>query len=429
MSFSSDVPHIEASGNVVRFPGAPNAARNGWRKIWRQAWEKSRSGLKNHGFTAAVVVLAGAGISAGWWSFSAASIPRYTTMPVTRGTVARSVIATGTVNPARTIVVGASISGTIQNLACDYDDEVKAGQVCAKIDARPYQARLDQYSGQLLRDRAILEKDRADLARLRRHAVGNPFAQQQVRDQTLVANRDEGTVKLDQALVDSAKLDLGYTDIVAPVDGTVMSRNIDPGQPVAANSPALFLIAPDPKHMAVDATTSQTDIGAVRQGDEVTITIEALPDRVFQGTVSQVRRAPQSAPSAATGVETGAATYDAVVNIDNADLALKPGMTATTQIIVAQKNDVLRVPDQALRFAPSIARVQSMAQSAVPAKGQSQIWLLRGNEPVAVNVVIGLDDGNLTEIAQGELRPGDQVIVGENRPQTNNPQGSQSGAP
>jgi HlyD family secretion protein len=421
MSFSSDASHNEAGGNVLKFPGSPNAARNGWQRIWRS----SRSGLKKHGFTLAVIALVVAGISAGLWSFSAASIPRYATVPATRGTLIRLVTATGTVNPARTIVVGASVSGTLQNLACDYDDEVKAGQVCAKIDARPYRAKLDQYSGQLLRDQAILERDRADLVSLRRHAVGNPFAQQQVRDQAFAVSRDEGTVKLDQALVDGAKLDLGYTDIVTPVDGTVMSRNANPGQPVAPNSPALFLIAADPEHVAVDASISPADIGVVRQGDKATMTVDALPDRAFQGTVSQVRRSPQSAP--------GAASYDAVVNVDNADLVLKPGMAATTQIIVAQKNDVLRVPDQALRFAPSIAKAQSAAPANVAAMGsaksQSQIWVLRGNEPVAVNVVTGLDDGNFTEIAQGELNTGDQVIVGENRPQTSGPQGGPSGAP
>jgi HlyD family secretion protein len=422
MSFSSDVPQIEAGGNVVKFPGSPNAARNGWHKIWRQTWDKSRSGLRSHGFTGAVIVIAGVGISAGLWSFSAASIPRYTTVPATRGAMARAVTATGMVNPARTIVVGSNVSGTIQNVACDYGDEVKAGQICARIDARPYQARLDQYSGQLLRDQAILEKDRADLARLRRHAIGNPFARQQIKEQTLVISRDEGTVKLDQALVDSAKLDLGYTDVVVPTDGTVMSRNVSPGELVATNAPALFLIAADPQHMAVDATTSQTDIGAVGQGDKATMMVDAFPNRVFQGTVSQVRRSPQSMQNVATQ---NVATYDAVVNVDNADLALKAGMTATARIIVAQRNDVLRVPDQALRFAPTVAK----AQSGATAQGQSQIWVLRGGEPVAVNVVTGLDDGNLTEIAKGELSPGDQVITGENRQQTNSSQGSASGAP
>jgi multidrug efflux pump subunit AcrA (membrane-fusion protein) len=121
--------------------------------------------------------------------------------------------------------------GTVQALACDYDSDVKARQVCAKIDPRPYQATLDQYSGQLLRDQAILDKDRADLARLRRHAAGHPFKRQQVAHQSLFVSRDEGTVKLDQALVDSAKLNLGYTDVVAPADGTVVSRNVSEGQP------------------------------------------------------------------------------------------------------------------------------------------------------------------------------------------------------
>ncbi len=229
MSFSSDVSEIEAGGNVVRFPGSADTGRNGWRMIWQQGWQKSLSGLKRHGFTAAAIALAAGGITAGLWSFSAAGIPRYTTVPATRGTIARAVTATGTINPAQTIVVGANISGTVQNLSCGYNTEVKAGQVCAKIDPRPYQAVLDQYSGQLQRDQAILEKDRADLARLRKHAVGNPFVRQQAQDQAFVVSRDEGTVKLDQALVDEAKLNLGYTDIVAPADGTVVERNVKSG--------------------------------------------------------------------------------------------------------------------------------------------------------------------------------------------------------
>ncbi|MGB7039667.1 MAG: efflux transporter periplasmic adaptor subunit, partial [Xanthobacteraceae bacterium] len=143
-----------------------------------------------------VIAVAAAGIGAGLWSFSAASISRYTTVPVARGSIARAVTATGTINPARTIVLGANIPGTVQALGCDYDSDVKAEQVCAKIDPRPYQATLDQDSGQLLRDQAILDKDRADLARLRRHAAGNPFKRQQVAHQSLFVSRDEGTVKL-----------------------------------------------------------------------------------------------------------------------------------------------------------------------------------------------------------------------------------------
>jgi len=424
MSLSSDASPREAGSNVLKFPGSTPAGRTGWLRLWQSARSSLRSSLNRHWFTITVIALATAGIGAALWSFAAASLPRYATVPAARGTIARIVAATGTVNPAQTIVVGASISGTVQNLACDYDSEVKAGQICAKIDPRPYQAVLDQYTGQLLRDQAILEKDRADLARLRRQLAANPLMRRQVTDQALIVSRDEGTVRLDQALVDSAKLNLGYTDIVAPADGTVLTRNVSQGQPVAANSVALFTIAADPKRMEVDVAQRQGDVGAVRRGDTATMAIEGIPDRVFHGTVSQVRRSAQTAQGAAP-------TYDAVISIDNADLTLKPGMTAATQIVVDQKNDVLRVPDQALQFAPASAKAQSNSQngsaSAESPSSKNQVWVMRGNVPVAVAVAVvtGLDDGSFSEITGGDLRPGDQVIVGENRPQS----GSQQGAP
>jgi HlyD family secretion protein len=229
----------------------------------------------------------------------------------------------------------------------------------------------------------------------------------------LIVSRDDGTVKLDQALVDEAKLNLGYTDIVVPADGAVVARNVSLGQSVVANSPALFVVAADPEHVEVDTNGSQGDIGAIKRGNTATMTVDALSNQVFQGIVSQVRRSPLSAPNAVT--------YEAVVRIDNSDLALKPGMTASMQIVVEQTNDVVRVPDQALRFGASSAKTQV---AGAPAKGRSQVWVLRGGAPVAVNVTAGLDDGNFTEIAQGELNSGDQVIVGENRPQASGPQTS-----
>jgi HlyD family secretion protein len=421
MSLRSDASPLEAGSNVLKFPGAPQAGRTGWFRLWQNSRPSLRSSLrpwlKKHSFTVTVIVFATAGIGAAFWSFGAASLPRYVTVPAARGSIARAVTANGTVNPAQTVLVGASISGTVQNLTCDYDSEVKAGQVCAKIDPRPYQAVLDQYTGQLLRDQAILEKDRADLAHLRRQVAANPFMRRRMTDQALVVSRDEGTVKLDQALVDSAKLNLGYTDIVAPADGTILTRNVSQGQPVAANSAALFTIAADPTRMEVDAAPRHSNVGAVRRGDAATMTIEGIPDRIFHGTVSQVRRSAASARSAA-------ATYDAVISIDNADLALKPGMTAVTQIVVDQKNDVLRVPDQALQFAPAGAKAQSSSPSAEFPSLKSQVWVMRGNVPVAVAVVTGLGDGSFTEIAGGDLHPGDQVIVGENRPQSSSQQGA-----
>ena len=202
------------------------------------------------------------GIGLAWRLPRGAGTVRYTTAPLSRGNVTQAVTATGTVNPELTIIVGTYVSGVIQQLFCDYNTEVKAGQVCAKIDPRPYKATLDQYSGQLLRDQAILDKDRANLARYQTLAAQNSIARQQAEDQLYVVHQDEGIVKIDEALVQGAALNLGYTDIISPVDGTVVSRNVTQGQTVAASfqTPTLFLIATDLKKMQVDTNVSESDM-------------------------------------------------------------------------------------------------------------------------------------------------------------------------
>jgi len=414
MSFSSDMSRSGAGGNVVRFPGAQSAARAGWRRILLQTWQSIWSAVKRHAITGGVVVLVATFISLGLWSFSAAGLPHYATMPAERGAIARTVTTMGTINPARTVALSAAVSGIVQDVSCDIDSEVKAGQVCARLDPRPYQAVLDQYSAQLLRDQAILEKDRAELARLRRHAVGDhavgaSAARAQVAQQGLIVTGDEGTVKLDQALVHSARLNLGYTEVIAPADGTVTERKVTAGEAVAANASALFVIATDPQHVEIDVDAIPSGSSPIRRGAAAIITVEGMPHRIFHGTVSRASRLPPIGQTAAA--------YNAAITIDNTDLTLKPGMVASVQIIVEQRRDVLRVPDQALQFAPSTAKPQAAS---------AQIWVLRGSAPVAVNVATGLDDGTFTEIAQGELHPGDQVIVGENRLQ---PQTASTGAP
>ncbi len=379
----------------MKFPKTPIIGRKAW------------PGLKKYRFAVAAVSILGiAAVAVGSWSLSTRNTIQYTTVPVARGTISRTVTATGTVNPVLTIIVGTYVSGVIQGLYCDYNTHVRAGQVCAKIDPRPYQATLDQYSGQLLRDRAILDKDRTDLTRYRQLAVQNSIARQQAEDQSYIVNQDDATVKLDQGLVDGAKLNLGYTDIISPVDGTVVSRNVTGGQTVAASfqTPTLFLIATDLKQMEVDTNTSEGDMGGVKEGDKATFTVDAFPQRVFEGAVTQVRQSPQTVQNVVT--------YDVVVGVNNCDLALIPGMTASTQIVVDQRNDVLRVPDQALRY--TVGGLSAAA--GTPTSAQPRVWVLRNGVPVAVNVVVGLDDGNFTEIVQGELNPGDAVITAESRP-------------
>ena len=342
---------------------------------------------------------------------------QYVTVRAAHGPITRTATATGTVNPVLTIIVGAYDSGVIQNLYCDYNTQVRAGQVCAKIDPRPYQATLDQYTGQLLRDQAMLDKDRTDLARYQQLAAQNSIARQQAEDQAYTVNQDEATVKLDQALVEGAKLNLDYTDIISPVDGTVVSRSVTGGQTVASSfqTPTLFLIATDLKQLEVDTNTSEADMGGVKEGDKATFTVDAFPQRVFQGTVTQRRQSPQTVQNVVT--------YDVVVGVDNSDLALVPGMTASTTIIIDQRTDVLRVPNQALRYVPGGLAAVEARGARTTTSGQPQVFVLRDGRPVAITIVPGLSDDNFTEIVSGDLRPGDQVITAESSAQA----GGQSG--
>jgi len=361
---------------------------------------RRRSAIRWWVIAVAAMLLGAAGDTAWWLTHRGAPI-HYTTVAVTRGAVTRAVTATGTVNPVLTIIVGTYVSGVIQQLSCDYNTPVKHGQVCAKIDPRPYQAVLDQYAGQLARDEAILEKDRADLARYQKLAAQDSIARQQAEDQLYTVHQDEGTVKLDQGLVEGATQNLDYTDIVSPVDGIVVSRNVTQGQTVAATfqTPTLFLIATDLTKMEVDTNVSESDIGSTKEGNPATFTVDAYPNRVFHGTVVQVRQSPQTVQNVVT--------YDVVVGVNNTDLALMPGMTASTQIITAQRADVIRVPDQALRYHP--------AGATTGISGQAHIWLLREEKPVAVTVKLGLDDDSFTEIVTGDVKPDDRVIIGEQR--------------
>ena len=401
-SVSSDSSQVESRGKVVKFTGTPSAASKSW------------SGIRKYWLAATVVsVIIVAGVAIWLWTIVTKNSIQYVTVPVTRGIVTLSVTATGTVNPELTIIVGSYVSGVIQSLSCDYNTEVKAGQICAKIDPRPFQATLDQYSGQLLRDQAILAKDQGDLKRYQQLAAENSIARQQAEDQAYLVQQDLATVKLDQGLVEGAQLNLGYTNIVSPVDGTVVSRNVTQGQTVAATfqTPTLFLIASDLKKMEVDTNVSESDIGGIKESQDSSFTVDAFPKRTFQGKVRQVRQSPQTVQNVVT--------YDVVISVDNSDLALKPGMTAAARIVIDQRSDVIRVPDQALRYVPKGYIAAPNRPGAAPAassgsqSNQGQVWILRNGVPTAVAVVLGLDDDSFTEIVSGDVKPGDLVITAE----------------
>jgi HlyD family secretion protein len=352
--------------------------------------------------------------TATWWTFAGRSTLRYVTVPVAKGAVTRTVTATGTVNPELTIIVGAAVSGIIQELYCDYNTQVKKGQVCAKIDPRPYQTVVDQNRADLSVAKAQLDKDKANeiytklaLDRnanlVQTHAVSQDAFDnaKNAHDQALAQiTFDQATIEQRQAALDAAQVNLDYASIVSPVDGTVVSRNVTVGQTVASSfqTPTLFLIATDLARMQVDANVSESDVGGIKPGNKATFTVDAYPKRTFEGTVSQVRQSPQTVQNVVT--------YDIVISVDNSDLTLMPGMTAASRIVVDQRDDVIRVPNQALRYVP-----KGLA-GAVPS-GQAQIWLLRDGKPVPIPVVAGLDDDSFTEIASGSVKPGDLVITAE----------------
>ena len=393
----------EISSKLVPFPVIPSTKekdRPNSRRIWLIA-----------GLASLLIVAIAAGT---WWGFANRNTVHYVTAPVALGTVTRTVTATGTVNPELTIIVGAAVSGVIQNLYCDYNTQVKKGQVCARIDPRPYQSVVDQNKAELAIAKAQLEKDKANetytklaLNRyanlIQTHAVSQDVFDnaQNAHDQALAQIAfDEATIQQRQAALDAAQVNLDYASIVSPVDGTVVSRNVTVGQTVASSfqTPTLFLIATDLARMEVDANVRESDIGGIKLGDKATFTVDAYPKRTFEGTVTQVRQSPQTVQNVVT--------YDIVVSVDNSDLTLMPGMTAASRIIVDQRKDVTRVPNQSFRYLPK-------SHAGAARSDHAQVWVLRDGQPVAIPVVTGLDDDSFTEIVSGDLKLGDPVITAE----------------
>ena len=385
---------------------------------------RGRAWLVVAGATAAV---AGLGV---WWVYGRPASPHYSTTAAQVGSVTHSVIASGTVNPQLTVLVGAYVSGTIQDIYCDFNTKVRRGQICARIDPRPYQTVVDGDAAALATARAQRVKDQAALryAQLNDQRTAVLAAQGWISKDTAdqvhstldqaaaQVGLDETTINQRAAALSAARINLGYADITSPVDGTVVSRNVTQGQTVAASfqTPTLFLIATDLTRMQVDANVSESDIGGgLRVGDPASFTVDAFPQRTFKASVTQIRQAPQTVQNVIT--------YDVVLTVDNADLALKPGMTATARIIVAQRRNVLRVPNQALRYRPGGLGTAPNGQAPSGHAPAPRVWVLRAGKPVRTTVQTGLADEAFTEIVGGGLKDGDPVITAES--------GAKAGAP
>ncbi|MER3447831.1 MAG: efflux RND transporter periplasmic adaptor subunit [Candidatus Dadabacteria bacterium] len=360
---------------------------------------------------------------------------KYTTTQVTRGNISEVVTATGTLSAVITVQVGSQVTGLIKTLYVDFNSEVKKGQLIAQIDPDPFQAKVDQARANLSAAnaavgtaRANLEKDKANLrqAEINLMRTNELFKKGIVSDSdrvTAQANYDSAAaqVKADEASyrnalanveqqkanLESAELDLSHTRIISPVDGIVISRNVDVGQTVAASlqAPTLFVIAKDLTKMQIDTNVVEADIGKVKVGQKATFTVDAYPNRTFTGKVIQVRIQPITVQNVVT--------YDAVIGVENPDLELKPGMTANVSILTAYRENVLKVSNAAFRFHPEFDEKKETSRGGKRGEGGADVWVLSGNgKPIAVPVKTGITDGNFTEIVDRSLKERDRVITG-----------------
>ena len=336
------------------------------------------------------------------------------TQTVEKCTITQIVEASGTINPVNTVSVGSTVSGLIKEIYVDFNSEVKKGQILAQIDPANFEATVQQ-------NMASISNASANLARLQ--AEADMYKKTYTRYKNLYARNFIAKSELDQAESNykanlaqmsaaraqitqaqaqykTATTNLGYTKIIAPVDGTVISRKIDLGQPVAASfqAPELFTIAQDLTKMKIEVSVSEADIGKVKEGQDVIYTLDGYPDEKFEGKVTQVRLSSTTVSNVVT--------YTVIVNVDNKDLKLKPGMTANVSIITEKSEDVVCIPSIAMKYVPV------KKNGEIKRYEDQGVWVMRKNQPTRVKIETGANDDIFTEIKSGDIKVGDKVIIG-----------------
>lgn len=351
---------------------------------------------------------------------------RYQTAVIDHGPVAAKVTASGTVSAIVTVQVGSQVSGRIEGWYADFNTPVKKGQLIANIEPSLFRAAVQQAAANYASATAGHDKAVANRV-LSERTYGR---EKTLFEQALVARADLDTAEAQavaaradvaasaaaieqaRAALDQAQLNLSYTRILSPIDGIVISRNIDVGQTVAASfqAPTLFTIARDLTRMQVDTNVAEGDVGKIREAMEATFSVDAYPTRSYRGVVRQVRDNAQTIQNVVT--------YDAVIDVDNPDLTLRPTMTANTTFVYATKSDVVRLPNAALRFKPDSATTTGMTGPAEAPPGRDSlavdqriVWTLRGAHAVRSIVRVGISDGMVTEVVEGDVRAGDTVVT------------------
>ncbi|MDY0375251.1 MAG: efflux RND transporter periplasmic adaptor subunit [Desulfobacterium sp.] len=396
----SAIPHSE----IAQTLGLDGAART--RRPWR--W---------------VVVLLLAALLAGGGYFKWASRdrgPRYLTQEVRLGDLVVTVSATGTLKPVNQVDVGSEVSGLITRVMVDYNDRVKRGEVLAEMDTDQFQARVRQASATLGSAFADVRQAEATLWEAGKKATRilsltkknlvsdqeNEMAQASLRRAEAAVESARARVLVAKAGLAVDETNLEKTKIVSPIDGMVLSRSIEPGQTVAASfqTPVLFTLADDLSSMVLHVDVDEADIGHIATGQTALFGVDAYPGRSFPARIISVRNAPRTVQNVVT--------YETVLAVDNSDLLLRPGMTATAEITTQILEDVLLVPNAALRFTPPLEKTgkkEKKEPSVDPADsqaGRNRVWILDGEKPISIPVTTGTTNGQATEILDGDLRPG-----------------------
>lgn len=330
----------------------------------------------------------------------------FDTTAVAPANIMNSITATGTIEPVTSVTVGTQVSGIVSKLFVDYNSVVKKGQVIAELDKTNLMSQLNTAKTQLATAQSQLNYQTANYKRYKTLFEKGLVAADDFDNAKLSYTQAKEQVASAKEEVQRAQTNLGYATITSPIDGVVLSKSVEEGQTVAASfsTPELFTIAQDLTNMQVVADVDEADIGDVKEGERVTFTVDAYPDDTFEGEVKQVR---QEATTTNNVV-----TYEVVISAPNADLKLKPGLTANVTIYTAERKGVLSVPSKALRFTPQKETVGKMKIVDV-ANAKNKVWTIEGNSIVAHKVNIGMTDGTNTQIVGG-IAEGTKVVTGLN---------------
>lgn len=392
--------------------------------------------MKKYLIILAVIIFV-AGI-AGYYFYNRPPEVSYKTAKIERGTIVSTVAATGNLSAVTTVQVGTQVSGTIQKLYVDYNSRVKKGQAIAEIDPSLFNASVEQSQGNFLNADANLQKAKVALADAERTFKRNKqlladgiisqgdfdVVETAVQSSKAAVKAAEGALTQTRGSLMQSKTNLRYSIIRSPVDGVVISRAIDVGQTVAASfqTPTLFTIAQDLTKMQIEVSVDEADISRIKVGQNASFTVDSYPEQSFRGKVVQIRNAPI--------INQNVVTYITVVNVDNTDLKLKPGMTANVSVEVARKDDALKLPPAALRFKPKskMEEPKEKRQASGSSTGNviregtgkpgerkgatgQQVYILKESKPVAVPVKTGVASNSSLELVEGDLKEGDEVIV------------------